>query len=303
MIANLTAIAGYNNAIILSLQDRYGAVMASLTFFKMHGLGNDFMVFDAIHQDVQLSPEQIRRWANRHTGVGFDQLLLVESAQQAGVDFRYRIFNADGSEVAQCGNGARCFARFVREQGLSDKDELIVETASGIIKLYHEAQGVRVNMGAPRFESQDIPLTLIRAPHYLLSLGDEVVTFYAVSMGNPHAVIEVDNIDEADVAAIGAALQARADIFPESVNVGFVQIVSRDEVRLRVYERGSGETQACGTGASAAMAALRSADLVNEQVRVRLLGGDLMIRWSGDESEPLWMTGPAETVFKGAIDA
>ncbi len=277
--------------------------MASLTFFKMHGLGNDFMVFDAIHQDVQLSPEQIRRWANRHTGVGFDQLLLVESAQQAGVDFRYRIFNADGSEVAQCGNGARCFARFVREQGLSDKDELVVETASGIIKLYHEANGVRVNMGAPRFESQDIPLTLIRAPHYLLSLGDDVVTFYAVSMGNPHAVIEVDNIDEADVSGIGAALQARADIFPESVNVGFVQIVGREEVRLRVYERGSGETQACGTGASAAMAALRSADLVDEHVRVSLLGGDLMIRWSGDESEPLWMTGPAETVFKGTIDA
>ncbi len=277
--------------------------MTSLTFFKMHGLGNDFMVFDAIHQNVQLSPEQIRRWANRHTGVGFDQLLLVESAQQAGVDFRYRIFNADGSEVAQCGNGARCFARFVREQGLSDKDELVVETASGIIKLYHEANGVRVNMGAPRFESQDIPLTLIRAPHYLLSLGDDVVTFYAVSMGNPHAVIEVDNIDEADVSGIGAALQARADIFPESVNVGFVQIVSREEVRLRVYERGSGETQACGTGASAAMAALRSADLVDEHVRVSLLGGDLMIRWSGDESEPLWMTGPAETVFKGTIDA
>lgn len=269
----------------------------------MHGLGNDFMVFDAIHQNVQLSPEQIRRWANRHTGVGFDQLLLVETAQQAGVDFRYRIFNADGSEVAQCGNGARCFARFVREQGLSDKDELVVETASGIIKLYHEANGVRVNMGAPRFESQNIPLTLIRAPHYLLSLGDEVVTFYAVSMGNPHAVIEVDNIDEADVVSIGAALQARADIFPESVNVGFVQIVGREQVRLRVYERGSGETQACGTGASAAMAALRSADLVDEQVRVSLLGGDLMIRWSGDESEPLWMTGPAETVFKGAIDA
>lgn len=277
--------------------------MASLTFFKMHGLGNDFMVFDAIHQDVQLSSEQIRRWANRYTGVGFDQLLLVESAQQAGVDFRYRIFNADGSEVAQCGNGARCFARFVREQGLSDKDELVVETASGIIKLYHEANGVRVNMGAPRFESQDIPLTLIRAPHYLLSLGDDVVTFYAVSMGNPHAVIEVDNIDEADVVSIGAALQARADIFPESVNVGFVQIVSREQVRLRVYERGSGETQACGTGASAAMAALRSADLVDEQVRVSLLGGDLMIRWSGDESEPLWMTGPAETVFKGVINA
>ena len=277
--------------------------MANLTFFKMHGLGNDFMVFDAIHQNVQLSSEQIRRWANRHTGVGFDQLLLVERAQQAGVDFRYRIFNADGSEVAQCGNGARCFARFVREQGLSDKDELIVETASGIIKLYHEANGVRVNMGAPRFESQDIPLTLIRAPHYLLSWGDDVVTFYAVSMGKPHVVIEVDNIDEADVSVIGAALQARADIFPESVNVGFVQIVSREQVRLRVYERGSGETQACGTGASAAMAALRSADLVDEQVRVSLLGGDLMIRWSGDESEPLWMTGPAETVFKGVINA
>ncbi len=261
------------------------------------------MVFDAIHQNVHLSAAQIRAWANRHTGVGFDQLLLVEQAQQSSVDFRYRIFNADGSEVAQCGNGARCFARFVRELGLSDKDELIVETASGIIKLYHEADGVRVNMGAPRFEPQDIPLTLIRAPHYLLSLADEVVTFYAVSMGNPHAVIEVDDVDKADVATVGAALQARNDIFPESVNVGFVQIINRDEVRLRVYERGSGETQACGTGASAAMAALRSADLVNEQVRVRLLGGDLMIRWSGDESEPLWMTGPAETLFKGSIEA
>lgn len=296
-------IARYNNAIILSSQDWYGAVMASLTFFKMHGLGNDFMVFDAIHQDVNLSAAQIRAWANRYTGVGFDQLLLVESPQQAGVDFRYRIFNADGSEVAQCGNGARCFARFVREQGLSNKDELVVETASGIIKLYHEANGVRVNMGAPRFEPEDLPLTLICAPHYLLSLGEDVVTFYAVSMGNPHAVIEVDDIDNAKVASIGAALQARSDIFPESVNVGFVQIINRDEVRLRVYERGSGETQACGTGASAAMAALRSADLVNEQVRVRLLGGELMIRWSGAENEPLWMTGPAETVFKGIIEA
>lgn len=260
------------------------------------------MVFDAIHQSVNLSPEQIRQWANRYTGVGFDQLLLVEKAQQVGVDFRYRIFNADGSEVAQCGNGARCFARFVREQGLSYKDELVVETASGIIKLYHEADGVRVNMGAPRFAVEAIPLTLIRAPQYLLTVGDEVITFYALSMGNPHAVIEVDNLDTVDVAGIGAALQARRDIFPESVNVGFVQIVSRDQVRLRVYERGSGETQACGTGASAAMAALRSADCVDELVRVSLLGGDLMIRWSGDDAEPLWMTGPAETVFKGVID-
>jgi diaminopimelate epimerase len=276
--------------------------MPQLTFYKMHGLGNDFMVFDAINQTVNLSEQQIRTWANRYTGVGFDQLLLVEKPQQQGVDFRYRIFNADGSEVAQCGNGARCFARFVRDQGLSDQDELVVETASGIIKLYHESQGVRVNMGAPRFESAAIPLTLIRAPHYLLALGHEVITFYALSMGNPHAVIEVDNLDETDVAGIGVALQARRDIFPESVNVGFVQIINRDWVRLRVYERGSGETQACGTGACAAMAALRSADLVNETLRVSLLGGDLTIRWSGETSDPLWMTGPAEFVYQGVID-
>ncbi|MCI4410342.1 MAG: diaminopimelate epimerase [Thiotrichales bacterium] len=275
--------------------------MTELVFHKMHGLGNDFMVFDAINQSVQLSEQQIRAWADRRFGVGFDQLLLVESPTQLGVDFRYRIFNADGSEVAQCGNGARCFARFVRETGLSDKSVLVVETASGIIHLYHEAEGVRVNMAAPRFAPEALPMTLTQAPTYLLTVADDVIAFGAVSMGNPHAVIQVENIDTAPVAAVGAALQARTDIFPQSVNVGFVQVLGRDHVRLRVYERGAGETMACGTGASAAMAVLRAADLVDESVRVSLLGGDLIIRWSGVLDEPLWMTGPAVTVFQGRI--
>lgn len=272
-----------------------------LTFRKMHGLGNDFMVFDAIHQTVDLSEVQIRAWANRFTGVGFDQLLLVEKPTQAGVDFRYRIFNADGSEVSQCGNGARCFAQFVRETGLSDKDKLTVETASGIIVLYHEPQGIRVNMGLPRFAAHDVPLTLMQAPIYSLDISGEQVSFGAVSMGNPHAVIMVPDVARADVETLGPAMQARRDVFSEGVNVGFVEVVNRQHIRLRVYERGAGETQACGTGACAAMAVSRAQGWVDEQVRVSLPGGDLHIQWSGKLDDDLWMVGPAVTVFEGVI--
>lgn len=277
--------------------------MSQLTFYKMHGLGNDFMVFDAINQFVTLSEQQIRTWSNRYTGVGFDQLLLVEKPTQAGVDFRYRIFNADGSEVAQCGNGARCFARFVRDRGLSDKDALTVETASGIIVLYLEHDGVRVNMGVPRFMPTQIPLTLAETSVYEQLIDGEMLSFGSVSMGNPHALIWVDDIATSDVERWGRAVQARRDLFPEGVNVGFAQLVSRNQMRLRVYERGAGETQACGTGACAAMAICRQLEQVDERVTVSLPGGDLVIEWSGKNDDVLWMTGPAVTVFEGKINA
>ncbi len=276
--------------------------MSQLTFYKMHGLGNDFMVFDAVNQVVDLTPIQIRAWANRHTGVGFDQLLLVEKATQTGVDFRYRIFNADGSEVAQCGNGARCFARFVRERGLSNQDALTVETASGIIVLHHEADGVRVNMGVPRAMPEQIPLTLAQASIYEALIDGEMVRFGAISMGNPHALLWVEDTDTTDVERWGKAIQSRRDLFPEGVNVGFAALVDRNHIRLRVYERGAGETQACGTGACAAMAICRQQDMVDERVKVALTGGDLMIEWTGVASDVLWMTGPAVTVFEGKID-
>jgi len=277
--------------------------MSQMTFYKMHGLGNDFMVFDAINQVVALSEQQIRSWSNRYTGVGFDQLLLVEKPTQVGVDFRYRIFNADGSEVAQCGNGARCFARFVRDRGLSDKDALTVETASGIIVLYLEHDGVRVNMGVPRFVPTQIPLTLAQTSVYEQLIDGEMLSFGSVSMGNPHALIWVDDIATADVERWGRAVQVRRDLFPEGVNVGFAQLVSRNQIRLRVYERGAGETQACGTGACAAMAICRQLEQVDERVTVSLPGGDLVIEWSGKIDDVLWMTGPAVTVFEGKINA
>jgi diaminopimelate epimerase len=274
---------------------------SSLSFYKMHGLGNDFMVIDAVRQQVSLTSGQVRAWADRHRGVGFDQLLIVEASQTKHVDFRYRIFNADGSEVAQCGNGARCFAQFVHEVGLSDKSVLHVETASGVIVLYHNDQGVRVNMGLARFNPADLPLTLAQADRYQLEIDGVPVVFGAVSMGNPHAVILSDDVAEAEVDRMGAYLQQRSDIFPESVNVGFAQVVNRQQIRLRVYERGAGETQACGTGACAAMAVCRAWGLVDDHVTVSLPGGDLLIAWSGEADAPVWMTGPAVTVFKGSI--
>lgn len=273
-----------------------------LSFYKMHGLGNDFMVIDAVRQQISLTGDQVRVWADRHRGVGFDQLLIVESSSTKHVDFRYRIFNADGSEVAQCGNGARCFAQFVHEVGLSDKSVLHVETASGLIVLYHNDQGVRVNMGLARFAPSDLPLMLPQADRYQIDLvGDQSLIFGSVSMGNPHAVILFEDVDNVDVDLIGSRLQSRRDIFPESVNVGFAQVVNRQHIRLRVYERGAGETQACGTGACAAMAVCRAWGFVDDHVTVSLPGGDLLIAWTGEPSASVWMTGPAVTVFKGSI--
>ncbi len=267
----------------------------------MHGLGNDFVVFDAINQPVSLSTEQVRFIADRHFGVGCDQLLLVERAQQSGVDFRYRIFNADGSEVQQCGNGARCFARFVRDKGLSDQDSIVVETASGIITLNIEADGqVRVDMGIPNFEPEALPFAAVkRRERYELLVNDENLKVGVVSMGNPHVVWPVNSIDNAPVEQLGPLLESHS-MFPERVNAGFMQVVDRNYIRLRVYERGVGETLACGTGACAAVAVGRSWGLLDDEVTVSLRGGELTIRWAG-EGEPLWMIGPAETVFEGEI--
>jgi diaminopimelate epimerase len=273
-----------------------------LNFTKMHGLGNDFVVFDAINQSLALTPAQVRFLADRRFGIGCDQLLLVERAQQPGVDFRYRIFNADGSEVQQCGNGARCFARFVRDKGLTDKDAIVVETASGIITLHIEADGqVRVNMGKPNFAPSSLPF-LAEAEQlvYELELGEETLSIGAVSMGNPHAVLQVEDVERAPVQELGPRLESHPR-FPERVNVGFMQVLDSGTIRLRVYERGAAETLACGTGACAAVAVGRRWGLLGDEVRVSLPGGELTIRWVG-EGEDLWMIGPATSVFEGTIE-
>ena len=275
--------------------------MQHIKFSKMHGLGNDFVVIDAINQDIHLTSEQIRFIADRHFGVGCDQLLLVEKPLTQGADFGYRIFNADGGEVEQCGNGARCFARFVHDHGLSDKDEIAVETNTGIIYPRLETSGqVTVNMGAPRFEPASLPFNA-NGPEssYRLKLDDEQIDIGAVSMGNPHAVYRVSDVDNARVETLGPAISHHPD-FPQQVNAGFMQIVAPDHIRLRVYERGAGETLACGTGACAAMVIGASWGELEDSVKVDLPGGQLLIRWLGD-GEPVWMTGPATHVFEGKI--
>ncbi len=273
----------------------------NLSFTKMHGLGNDFVVIDAINQSVNLSPEQIRFIADRHRGIGCDQLLLVEASHSPDVDFRYRIFNADGGEVDQCGNGARCFAQFVVEKGLTQKTQISVETASGVIRPQLEADGqVTVDMGMPRFTPGSLPFDMkVEKNRYLIAVNDEEVEIGVVSMGNPHAVVWVDDIATAPVIHLGSAIENH-ESFPQRVNVGFMQIVSREHIRLRVFERGAGETQACGTGACAAMAVAHRWGMVDDAVSVELPGGRLLIRWPGEES-PLLMTGPTQTVFTGAI--
>jgi diaminopimelate epimerase len=273
-----------------------------LHFTKMHGLGNDFVVLDGINQQVDLTPAQIRQIADRHFGVGCDQLLLVESYAGEDADFRYRIFNADGGEVEQCGNGARCFARFVYDQGLTQKTTIPVMTAGGRIVLQIQADGqVKVNMGVPELEPARIPLISVqRQTLYNLEVGDESVALAAVSMGNPHAVLQVPDVDTAPVARLGAILESHV-AFPKRVNVGFMQVVGRDRIRLRVFERGAGETLACGTGACAAVVAGRLQGLLDGGVvSVELRGGNLQIQWQG-EGLPVWMTGPAETVFRGTL--
>lgn len=277
----------------------------NLRFTKMHGLGNDFVVIDAINQDVSLSDDQYRFLADRRFGIGCDQILLVEAPRTKGVDFIYRIFNADGSEVEQCGNGARCFAVFVRKKGLTDKDIINVETASGVIELaMQDDQQVTVNMGKPRFAPADLPfvpgLSADQAGRYPLDLpGDGRVEVGIVSMGNPHAVVQVDNVDTAPVEEYGPLIESH-EAFPNRVNAGFMQVLDRDHVRLRVYERGTGETLACGTGACAAMVVGRQQGLLNDMVEVSLPGGQLQIQWQGDD-QPVMMTGPAVTVFEGEI--
>jgi len=276
-------------------------------FTKMHGLGNDFVVLDAIHQDFVPTPAQARFLADRHFGIGCDQILVVERATTPGVDFRYRIFNADGGEVEQCGNGARCFVRFVHEQGLTDKREIRVETQSGLITPRLEADGqVTVDMGAPHFLPAEIPFAAEGdAIVHPLDVAGARIDISVVSMGNPHAVQVVADVDAAPVADIGPLIEAHPR-FPRRVNAGFMQIVDRHAIRLRVYERGAGETLACGTGACAAAVAGIRRGLLDSPVRVATRGGELSIAWggtgTGNANSPVLMTGPATTVFSAEIE-
>ena len=273
-----------------------------LRFTKMHGLGNDFVVFDGISQTVAFTPEQCRRIADRHFGVGCDQILLVEAPTRDDADFRYRIFNADGGEVEQCGNGARCFARFVRDQGLTSKDEIAVETLSGVIYPRLEANGeVTVNMGVPRFKPEEIPFdSQNRDVIQALDLTGAAVAITVVSMGNPHAVQVVADVDVAPVTTQGPKIEHHPR-FPKRVNAGYLQVQDRTHARVRVWERGAGETLACGTGACAAVVAGRLRGLLDEKVAVTVRGGTLAISWGG-EGQPVMMTGPAVRVFDGEID-
>lgn len=272
-----------------------------VNFTKMQGLGNDFVVVDLISQPIKLSTEHICQLADRHFGIGFDQLLVVEPPFDPDHDFHYRIFNADGSEVEQCGNGARCFARFVIEQGLTQKQRLRVSTKAGPIELQVEASGqVTVDMGPPRFKPEQLPFVADSEQLlYPLEVQGQTYSLSALSMGNPHAVLLVEDIQHAPVDELGGLI-CHHPRFPNRVNVGFLQIVDRSFVRLRVFERGAGETLACGTGACAAVVAGIRQGLLNNRVKVRLPGGSLTIRWNGDK-DPVLMTGPATRVFDGQV--
>jgi diaminopimelate epimerase len=273
-----------------------------LRFTKMHGAGNDFVVIDATRERFKATPALLARLTDRRFGVGCDQVLVIESPSRPGIDFDYRIFNADGSEVGQCGNGTRALARYVAEAGLSDKRMLRVATATATMELQRLDDGqVRVDMGAPRWAPAQIPLRLAAADRYRVATYDGPVEFGAANMGNPHAVIQVDDVESAPVEALGRELQMRADIFPESVNVGFLQVIDRGCGRLRVWERGAGETLACGSGACAAMAVARRWGLFDEAVSLQMRGGTLTLQWRGEDSDPIFMTGPAETVFSGEL--
>ena len=276
-----------------------------LKFSKMQGVGNDFVVLDGIGQKVALTPELARHIADRHFGIGCDQILLVERPQVAGADFRYRIWNADGGEVEQCGNGARCFVRFVRDKRLTAKDEIRVETQSGLITPRLEPDGaVTVNMGAPLFEPTRIPfLSDSAAVVQPLEVAGSIVQITAVSMGNPHAVQLVDDLEAAPVATQGPLIEHHPR-FPQCVNAGYMQVIDRSRIRLRVWERGTGETLACGTGACAAVVAGIRRGLLDPIVAVDTRGGRLTIRWEGAENAlncAVWLTGPAVTVFEGEI--
>ena len=272
-----------------------------LHFTKMHGLGNDFMVVDLVTQRSRLRDEQIRQLADRRFGIGFDQLLIVEPPRDPDMDFRYRIYNADGSEVENCGNGARCFARFVRDQRLTHKHEIHVETAGGplVLNVQHDGM-VRVDMGRPRFNPATLPFEAPGdQPLHEIDVGGETLQLGVVSMGNPHAVLQVESVDSAPVERLGPLLESHPR-FPKRVNVGFMQVVSPSEIRLRVFERGSGETLACGTGACAAVASGIRQGLLKSPVKVHLPGGQLSIEWPDPEAS-LVMVGPATRVFDGRV--
>lgn len=270
-------------------------------FTKMHGIGNDFVIFDTFTQSLTLTREQVRHIADRQFGIGCDQVLLLEPPKGNDADVCYRIFNADGGEVMQCGNGARCVAVYLREKGLVTKSEVVAETGEGQLVLHIDDNDcVTVNMGVPEFEPAQIPLKVDELlEQYNLILGNEEITFGAISMGNPHAVIVVDNVDLTPVDEIGPAVQQNG-LFPESVNVGFIQILNKKAFKLRVYERGSGETLACGSGACAAMVIACQQGYLEGTIDAELRGGHLTLRWAG-EGEPVYMTGPATTVFEGKI--
>ena len=276
-----------------------------IEFTKMHGLGNDFMVIDLVTQRLDLSRELVQLLGDRHLGIGFDQLLVVEPPMRPDVDFSYRIFNTDGLEVEQCGNGARCFARFVQARKLSFKQRLRVETASGIIALTTDRYGwVEVDMGKPKFEPNEIPFTPKATTKihnaYRLDVAGTPVQLYVANMGNPHALIKVDEVLDADVEGLGKAIESHP-AFPNRVNVGFMQVMNQRHIRLRVYERGVGETQACGTGACAAVAiGIREGWLdEGEEVRAQLYGGSLLVRWQPGYS--VMMNGPTAFVYEGVF--
>lgn len=268
-------------------------------FTKMQGLGNDFAVINATKEPFQLTTSQIQKMANRRFGVGFDQLLVLESSDREGVDFNFRIFNADGSEVGQCGNGARCIARFIREQNLSKASEFAISTLSDILHLKLENDDkVSVHMGVPHFNPVDVPFVADKAANlYDVEVNNQLVKLGVVNIGNPHAIIPVDQIDAGLVSTLGAKLSTH-DRFPQGTNVGFMQVVNPQNIRLRVYERGTGETLACGSGACAAVAVGRRNGLLQERVMVSQPGGSLSIHWQGPDT-PILMTGPATTVFLG----
>lgn len=268
----------------------------------MHGLGNNFIVLDGVNQSIQLTVEQIQKLANRHTGIGFDQCLLIESSQTEGIDFNYRIFNADGQEVGQCGNGARCIALFAKYYGLTAKNKLTVATKTTLMDLIiHEDNSVSVNMGVPRLAPGEIPILADRqSPEYSLELNNgNTVNLHAISVGNPHAVLLVENIDTAPVNSLGQQISFHPQ-FPEQVNVGFMQIVNHEKINLRVYERGCGETIACGSGAVAAAAIARLFYNLSDKITVHLPGGDLCIQWPCPTA-PIILTGPAAFVYEGTL--
>ncbi len=273
----------------------------SIKFTKMHGAGNDFVMLDGISQRLKLRPDDIRRVADRRRGVGCDQVLVVEAPGRPDADFRYRIFNSDGSESGQCGNGARCFARFVRHRQLTSLREMVVETTAGVMTLrLCDGDEVEVEMGVPSFDPAEIPLRAETEQHeYELIAADETLRVGALAIGNPHAVVRVDGVNDGSLERLGAALESH-ELFPERVNAGFAEVVARDRLRLRVYERGVGETLACGSGACAAVIHGRRMDWLDERVTVELPGGKLAIRWAGGQS-PVFLRGPTSISFEGNL--